>query len=73
MTKMNPKHHPNLFKNRYPKLKGRDWIKKIDPEDKQVFISIGMTHNQHGKLGGKHRAKNGLRDKRGRFIAMKSQ
>ena len=70
---MTPKYHPNLFKNRYPELKGSDWIKKISPEDKQVFISLGMQHNDYGRMGGKQRAKNGLRDNRGRFIAMKSQ
>lgn len=64
---MTSKHHPNLFKNRYPVLKGSDWIKRIDPEDKQVFVSLGMKHNDYGRMGGKHRGKFGLRDKRGRF------
>ena len=73
MTKMNPKHHPNLFKNRYPELKGSDWIKHIDPEDKKVFVSLGMSHNGYGRKGGLQRGKFGLRDNRGRFIAMKSQ
>ena len=67
---MKAKHHPNLFKNRYPELQGSDWIKRIDPEDKKVFVSLGMSHNGYGRKGGLQRGKFGLRDKRGRFTKL---
>ena len=43
--------YPNLFA-KYKPLRGRDWIKAIPAEELQVFISIGMEENQHGRLGG---------------------
>ena len=58
--------YPNLFKSRYT-LKGRDWIKKIDPEDLKAFVQIGFKHSDYGRKGGKQRAKTGKRDNRGRF------
>lgn len=44
--------YPNLFKNRYPTLSGRDWINSIDPEDRQAFIELGLSAMDFGKLGG---------------------
>jgi hypothetical protein len=44
--------YPNLFKSRYPTLNGRDWINRIDPEDKRAFVEIGLVATDHGKLGG---------------------
>ena len=32
---------------------GRDWIRKIDDEDLAVFIDIGLSAAEHGRLGGK--------------------
>ena len=49
--------YKNLFKNRYPELKGRDWIRSIDPDDLQVFVHIGLEAADHGKLGGKATAR----------------
>lgn len=59
--------YPNLFKSRYPSLRGKDWIKTIDLEDLKAFIQIGMKHGGYGVKGGRARASKGLRDKRGRF------
>lgn len=59
--------YPNLFKSRYPELKGSDWIKRIDPEDQKVFNQIGFKHSDFGRKGGLHRGKFGKRDARGRF------
>lgn len=44
--------YPNLFKSKYPRLQGKDWINWVDKEDMQVFVSIGMEANLHGQLGG---------------------
>ena len=59
--------YPNLFKSRYPILKGSDWIKTISPEDRLAFVQIGFKHSDFGRKGGLHRAKFGKRDKKGRF------
>lgn len=59
--------YPALFKSRYGCLKGRDWLRSIDANDRQAFIEIGMTYNLHGHLGGLARAA-APRDSRGRFI-----
>lgn len=56
-----------LFKNRYPELKGRDWLRHVDKEDRQAFIKLGLQSAEYGKLGGKARGKNGKRDNKGRF------
>lgn len=64
---------------RYHPLKGRDWINQLTDEDKRVFGKIGylscLTGDNHkheeiplAYLGGQARAKQGKRDKRGRFI-----
>lgn len=60
--------YPNLFKSRYTTLKGKDWIKTIEPEDKRVFVEIGFKHSDYGRKGGLYRGKFGKRDERGRFI-----
>lgn len=59
--------YPKLFKSRYT-LKGKDWIKKIDPEDLKAFVQIGFKHSDYGRKGGIHRGKNGKRDNKGRFV-----
>lgn len=58
----------NLFKNRYDKLLGSDWIRRIDAEDRKAFIEIGLAAMDFGKLGGTARAKTAKRDSNGRFI-----
>jgi hypothetical protein len=60
--------YPNLFKNRYPLLKGKNWLQTVSPEDKRAFIEIGLHHALNGVLGGIARSTNGKRDKRGRFV-----
>jgi len=57
-----------IIKQKYPNLKGSDWINQIDPEDKAVLLSIMNERNGHGRKGGMARAKTGKRDKNGRFI-----
>lgn len=59
--------YSNIFKNRYSELKGKDWIKRIDPEDQKAFYHIGFVESDFGRKGGKARAKTGKRDKRGKF------
>lgn len=44
--------YPDLFKSRYPKLQGRDWVKHIDPEDRRVFVELGLSETNFGKSGG---------------------
>lgn len=61
------RYHPGLFKNRYPELRGRDWIRTIEAEDLQAFVGIGNEHNDHGHQGGIARAQAAQRDERGRF------
>lgn len=46
------KIYKGLFKSRYPDLKGRDWVRRIEPDDLRVFVDIGNQANDHGKLGG---------------------
>ncbi len=58
--------YPNLFKQKY-QLKGKNWVKTIEPDDLKVFIDIGMRFNDYGRMGGKVRGKTGKRDRRGRF------
>lgn len=59
--------YPNLFKSRYPFLKGRDWILTIDPDDLRAFVEIGMKHHDFGRKGGKARSATAKRDEKGRF------
>lgn len=44
--------YPNLFRNKYPSLRGKAWVKALEPEDLQVFIDIGLQACEHGRLGG---------------------
>jgi len=44
-------NYPGLFKQRY-ELKGRDWLRFVLPEDKQVFSSLGRSAADHGRAGG---------------------
>lgn len=45
--------YPNLFKARYPVLKGKDWVRTISPEDRKVFVDIGREAHDTGKMGGR--------------------
>lgn len=45
-------NYPGIFKARY-NLKGKDWVRKIDPEDRKVFVSIGAEAHLHGVIGGR--------------------
>lgn len=60
--------YPNLFKNRYAELKGKNWIKSVSVEDRKAFSQIGFFHSDFGRLGGIVRGKSGKRDSKGRFI-----
>ena len=55
------------IKERYPELKGKDWINQLDPEDRQVVLHALQANGDYGKLGGQARAQNGKRDESGRF------
>jgi len=55
-----------IFKQRY-QLKGRDWVKLLEPEDYEAFIRMGLAATEYGRKGGRIRAEKGKRDKRGRF------
>lgn len=44
--------YPGIFKARYPVLRGKDWIRTVDPEDKDVLVYIGLEEADHGRLGG---------------------
>lgn len=55
----------------YAPLKGRDWIKRLPPEELQAFVHIGLAYADYGRLGGNVRAKTGKRDSKGRFIKEK--
>ena len=58
----------NKFKQHYGDgLRGRDWIRRIDPADRDVLISEGLKAAEHGKLGGYARARTAVRDWKGRF------
>ena len=61
--------YTGLFKSRYPNITGSDWIRKVDPDDRRVFVQIGHEHAEHGRLGGFARASSAKRDSRGRFVS----
>ena len=63
--------YKGIFKNRYPSLQGKDWLKRIDPEDQKAFYHIGFTASDYGKKGGKARSQTAKRDNRGRFASNK--
>lgn len=44
--------YTGLFAKHQP-LKGRAWIKSLPPEDRAVFVQIGLEENRHGQLGGR--------------------
>lgn len=46
-------NYPGIFKARYPVLQGKAWVRDIDPEDRAVWVSIGMEANLHGVMGGR--------------------
>jgi hypothetical protein len=56
-----------LFKSRYPTKGRRDWVRLLSPEDRQVFVRMGMEAWEYGRLGGQARARSTKRDNRGRF------
>ena len=45
-------NYSGIFKARYT-LTGKDWVRRIDPEDLRAFVSIGMEANLHGVTGGR--------------------
>ena len=55
------------IKEKYPDLNGRDWVNRIDPQDKQVLVHAMQAGGQYGRLGGKARAATAQRDAKGRF------
>jgi hypothetical protein len=69
---MQPKVYPNLFKNRYPILKGRDWVKNLSEEDRRIFSEIGRAHSSYGHDGGLANVSKAVRDEKGRFVSGKS-
>lgn len=62
------RYHPGLFKSRYPTLRGRDWILRVEADDFQAFVQIGLEYADHGRAGGRARAQGAMRDERGRFV-----
>lgn len=44
--------YPNLFRSRYPKLSGRDWLTRVYPEDIKAFQYIGLRESDFGRKGG---------------------
>lgn len=63
---------PNLFDGRGPRA-GRTWLKGMAQEDRKVFSEIGRMYLRERvpnfpSLGGKARAAQAKRDKRGRFV-----
>lgn len=56
-----------IFKSKYSPLSGKDWLRKIDPDDLAVFVHIGQAATEFGRLGGTARAATAKRDYRGRF------
>lgn len=55
-----------IFKSRYA-LIGKDWVRRLPNEDRQVFIHMGLAAMEYGHLGGLARAATAKRDRRGRF------
>lgn len=45
--------YPNLFRNRYGKLNGKDWLRRVDSEDLQAFARIGLEASDYGRSGGR--------------------
>ena len=57
----------DYFKTKY-NLRGRDWIRRIDPEDRQALTHLAFECSEYGKRGGRVRASKAARDSRGRFV-----
>jgi hypothetical protein len=59
------------LKGMFMKLKpqGRDWVRRLDPENKRVFIDIGLQAGDHGKMGGAVRAATATRCGKGHFLS----
>lgn len=57
-----------IFTERYKDLTGRDWPRRIDPDDLKVLVELGNQANQYGILGGKARAGKARRNKQGKFV-----
>jgi hypothetical protein len=61
-------YHPGMFDNRGP-LQGKDWLRRLGAEDRQVFGELGLSYNRTLHcLGGRARAATAERDHRGRFL-----
>ncbi len=56
-----------LIKSRYPNLKGKDWILRVDNETRIIIVEENLINADHA-IGGRARAATAMRDKHGRFI-----
>jgi hypothetical protein len=45
--------YPGLFQGYELKGRGKGWIKTVQPEDRAVFVNIGLQESGHGQLGGR--------------------
>lgn len=45
-------NYSGIFKARYT-LRGKDWIRTIDPDDRRVLVDIGLQAAEHGRAGGR--------------------
>ncbi|MFA5036427.1 MAG: hypothetical protein WC479_04555 [Candidatus Izemoplasmatales bacterium] len=59
--------YPNIFKNKYHNLRGKDWVKYLSEEDRKIFSEIGRAYANHGHDGWVACASSILRDEKGRF------
>ena len=50
-----------IFKQKYGELKGRDWARRLEPDDRKVLSEIGQEAHMYGYLGGKARAQTARR------------
>jgi hypothetical protein len=65
--------YPGCLRQRYPELRGRDWLRRIPPEDRRAWAFLGRLALAERsvnwqRLGGQTRAKQAQRDRRGRFL-----
>lgn len=56
-----------IFTAKYQDLTGKDWVRRIEAEDRAVFVDLGLQALDHGKMGGEARSAQARRDGRGRF------
>lgn len=54
------REYTGIFKSRYT-LKGKGWIKALQPDDLQVFVRMGMQAWDYGRMGGKSHSREHLR------------